>query len=250
VSILGGSRDGSARDAYRDGEERDGEGRDDDPKLRAMRAVWLAMRDEAPPERGLAELLAAARAKAGTMQVRPARWQRVIAGLGRPPALACAAVLVLVGGAVILGGRGVGGPAPARAPEVVSAPKSDDTAKAVWRSTPSSEAVRAPARASEGLARAASPAQAPLALPPARAAEPAKHMGRAAIAGTTTDVQKAPLAVPLGQLHRECESAARRGDCAMVRRMVGRITKSDRGYRARLAKDSPIAKCLAEMTPP
>jgi hypothetical protein len=114
VTTLGSTRDDPASDGDRGAEERA-----DDPERHAMRAVWLAMRDEDPPERGLAELLAAARAKADAMQVRPALWQRVIAGLRRPPPLACAAVLVLVvGGAVILGGRGLDGPAPARAPAV------------------------------------------------------------------------------------------------------------------------------------
>jgi hypothetical protein len=52
--------------------------------------------------------------------------------------------------------------------------------------------------------------------------------------------------VPLAQLYQQCESAARRGDCVAVRLMVGRIAKTDRSYRARVAKDSPVAKCLAE----
>jgi hypothetical protein len=50
----------------------------------------------------------------------------------------------------------------------------------------------------------------------------------------------------LAQLYLQCESAARRGDCSAVKRIVERITTSDRGYRARLAKDSPITKCLAD----
>jgi hypothetical protein len=52
--------------------------------------------------------------------------------------------------------------------------------------------------------------------------------------------------VPLAQLYQQCESAARRGDCVAVRLMVGRIAKTDGGYLARVAKDSPVAKCLAE----
>jgi len=56
----------------------------------------------------------------------------------------------------------------------------------------------------------------------------------------------ASSATELSRLHRQCESAARRGDCAAVRKMVDRITQTDRSYRGRVAKDSPVAKCLAE----
>jgi hypothetical protein len=48
------------------------------------------------------------------------------------------------------------------------------------------------------------------------------------------------------ELYAQCESAARRGDCAAVRRIVERITRSARGYRERIAKEPAVAKCLAE----
>ncbi|HEY6179302.1 MAG TPA: hypothetical protein VIX73_32835, partial [Kofleriaceae bacterium] len=62
-------------------------GERDDPQLRAMRAVWLEMRDEEPAAGGLADLLAAARVKAEAMQPRPSWWQRLLASLRRPPVL-------------------------------------------------------------------------------------------------------------------------------------------------------------------
>lgn len=77
---------------------------DDDPQLSSLRAVWLNMPDEDPPERGLAELMAAARVKAEEM-ARPSWWQRLVALLRRPPVLALATVLVLIGGAVFIGQR-------------------------------------------------------------------------------------------------------------------------------------------------
>ena len=40
---------------------------DDDPQLKSLRAVWLSLPDEDPPERGLSELMAAARVKAEAM---------------------------------------------------------------------------------------------------------------------------------------------------------------------------------------
>ena len=75
---------------------------DDDPQLRSLRAVWLSLPEEEPPERGLAELMAAARAKAEIM-ARPAWWRRVLDVLRRPPVLALATVIVLIGGAVLVG---------------------------------------------------------------------------------------------------------------------------------------------------
>lgn len=77
---------------------------DDDPQLSSLRAVWLNMPDEDPPERGLAELMAAARVKAEEMAT-PSWWQRLVALLRRPPVLALATVLVLLGGAVFVGQR-------------------------------------------------------------------------------------------------------------------------------------------------
>jgi len=77
---------------------------DDDAQLKSLRSVWLSLPDEEPPERGLAELMAAARVKAEQM-AKPSLWQRLAALLRRPPVLALATVLVLVGGAVFIGQR-------------------------------------------------------------------------------------------------------------------------------------------------
>jgi hypothetical protein len=104
----------SPRDA-RGGQAAGGDERDDrdagdtndelageDAKLRAMRSVWLSMREEEPSSGGLAELMAAARGKAAEMAPQPTWWQRAVAGLRRPPALAFATTLVLLGGAVVV----------------------------------------------------------------------------------------------------------------------------------------------------
>jgi hypothetical protein len=389
-------------------DDEDGE-RGGDPALRAMRSVWLGMRDEDPPEGGLAELLAAARAKAATMQPRPTSWQRLwqrsVENVRRPPALALATVMVLLGGAVILGRRGMevpppagapaasGGPAtdaasrtatkpagsrsieereereerrspqavsqaaltatdglaapragsageatvppgaPAKAEVAVSAvsPEAATTAKVALRDAVGSEAPakaevtvkdavgsEASGKAAAGmvapvghhtaadpgvmtalqdtdrLARGAAeppprrvpgvePAELPATPPPpkpkafasaappapsgrsqagaddlvvvdasahntpqADAGEAAKNAEPAETTIAKHDKSGAAPAVPLAQLYQQCESAARRGDCTAVRRMVGQITKTDRDYRARVAKGSPVAKCLAE----
>ena len=84
-----------------------------DPVMRSMRAVWLTMRDEAPPSGGLTDLLNAARAQAEAMQPRESWWRRSVAMLMRPPLLALATVVVLIGGAVIIKNRGVDVDSPA-----------------------------------------------------------------------------------------------------------------------------------------
>src|SRR5580692_8580509 len=68
---------------------------DDDPQLRSMRAAWRSLPDEDPPERGLAELMAAARQQATVMADARAPWWKMLL---RPPVLALATVLVLLGG--------------------------------------------------------------------------------------------------------------------------------------------------------
>ena len=77
---------------------------DDDVQLQQLRAVWVSMRDEEPPERGLASLMAAARTKAAELEHagHPAWWQRIAATLRRPPVLALATVTLLLGGALIV----------------------------------------------------------------------------------------------------------------------------------------------------
>lgn len=94
-----------ASDDDRDRDEGD-EPREDDPVTRSMRSVWLSMREEDPPQGGLASLMAAARAKADVMApAKESWWQRLFATLRRPPVLALATVVLLVGGAVIIGKR-------------------------------------------------------------------------------------------------------------------------------------------------
>jgi hypothetical protein len=62
---------------------------------------WLSLPDEDPPERGLAELMAAARVKAEIM-ANPPWWKRLVELMKRPPVLALATVVVLIGGVIIV----------------------------------------------------------------------------------------------------------------------------------------------------
>ena len=369
--------------------------------MRAMRAVWLTMRDEDPPDRGLADLLAAARGKAEAMEPRPSAWQRLLAAMRRPPALALATATVLIAGAALIGRR-VASEAPAGAPTSVqiSAPTaagtpagSSGTAAAGAPAGSRQDALDRAAGSGAGAAPAggepspaeataardgeqaardggapAAPASVPeptapratrpppsdstraeattamrppkpvktpragagddlgaigreptapsgaqsaghaegFASPPRPAPPAAPHDDRAGTAdasltaaptaprppstgaashahgrepspgasggesppprpaATTPDAPRpeprAPASsdaeahdgrtarapAPPGDLYRQCETAARQGDCAAVRRLVSQITRTDRGYRARIARDSAVGKCLAE----
>lgn len=337
-----------SRDAAGDAREDAAPAADEDPKVRAMRAVWMSMREEDPPQRGLAELLAAAREKAAAMEPQPSLWQRMIAGLRRAPVLALATVLVLLGGAVFFTRR-----SERMQPEMVTAPPPAATTLSPARSVdtgggPSEQATdNQPAGTEEGKldvpdgrgggrshvapadddAHAASgaspdrsannagtppraPAKAPSSPRPAKAAPPPPRAAalepppreslrpgpalrsevsepdgaalspvapaalqagetppaarddstdapgqagstgaagtRARATATSPDTAgKSPrVSAEVEALHARSEAAARRGDCAQVRRLVQRILELDGGYRRRMGKESAVARCL------
>ena len=78
---------------------------------------WLSLPDEEPPERGLAELMAAARMKAEVM-ASPPWWKRLFAVMRRPPVLALATVMILVCGVIVVGRHHDQAAAPAPAIDV------------------------------------------------------------------------------------------------------------------------------------
>ncbi len=94
----------------------------EDAQLRALRSVWLSLPDEDPPSAGIAELIAAARARAEAV-APPPWWRRLFAQLRKPPVLAFATLLVVIGGALAIGRRG-DGIAPSGPMIVPSAPTS------------------------------------------------------------------------------------------------------------------------------
>jgi len=232
-------------------------------QLRAMRSVWLSMRDEDPPDGGLVDLLSAARAKAATMRAQPTLRQRLAAWVRRPPALAFATVVVLVGGAVLVLGRSSGhrssdlaagssGAITDRAlPAEVLVRRSDVAA------SPAKEDVPAVARTA-----VAAPTTAAVPTVPLEGAT-SRTVARGADGDTTTaktasreeivagrarlvdEESEGPGRKQLEQLVAQCSSAARRGDCAAVRTMFRKIAETDRSYRARVAKDAAVARCLA-----
>jgi hypothetical protein len=283
--------DSVVRSARQDDDAQD----DTNAQLRAMRAVWLSMRAEDPPDGGLVDLLAAARAKAATMRVRPTLRQRVVAVLRRPPALAFATVVVLVGGAVLFIGRGSGMRSelaagssgafkshaqplddksaiaqPSSAPAPSAAPRGSDRSEPpvrVERAVGAVTVTSKDAPSAGDAVRPAEPITRGVSAGAGRAPGAHEHHGAGArdpdgaeppvdpseesvvVAEGRADAAKAAATgkqALLEELHKQCESAARRGDCATVRQMVGRIAKTDRDYRARVVKEAAVAKCLAD----
>jgi len=163
---------------------------DDDPQLRALRAVWLAMPDEDPPERGLGELMAAARVKADEM-ARPSLWRRVLDAMKRPPVLALATITVLVTGVALIGQRkDEMEPAPAASPSGPSVPAQ----------------IATPPAAPMGSASTSQPDE-PAFVPPEKTPAPARahhhdtsSFGKGGGGGAPMPTTPAPSMTP--QLHR------------------------------------------------
>jgi hypothetical protein len=76
-----------------------------DESMTSMRSMWREMRDEEPSDKGMAALLSAAREKAEEMKPRRSWFAVLLDQLRRPPVLAMATVVVLIGGAVVISGR-------------------------------------------------------------------------------------------------------------------------------------------------
>jgi len=238
--------DSVVRAAREDADSQD----DTNAQLRAMRSVWLSMREEDPPDGGLVDLLAAARAKAATMRARPTLWQRVLAVLKRPPALAFATVVVLVGGAVLFIGRGKGMHADlaagssgamkplAQPPEPLAQP-AEPLARAVVGEPAKLEQPARVEKAGGVMERL----DAPRAVDVEPARQPVVRAQPPARASAHTDARKQEL---LEKMYKQCVTAARRGDCEAVRKMVVRIAKTDRNYRARVANEEAVATCLSQ----
>jgi hypothetical protein len=76
-----------------------------DESLSSMRSMWREMKDEEPSDKGMAALLAAAREKADEMKPKRSWLAALLDQLRRPPVLAMATVVVLIGGAVVISQR-------------------------------------------------------------------------------------------------------------------------------------------------
>jgi hypothetical protein len=253
---------------------------DDDAQLRSLRAVWLAMPDEDPPERGLDQLLAAARTKAGEMasstevpaagsnkmpatEATPSWWERFVAGFRRPPMLALATVLVLAAGVAVIGNR-----------QMSSAPSGTAPTQSV---PPSQEEVSTQRREQESLKQEAPPPPADehnaVVAPRVPGPENAQRGSASGFAEGTKDsanVQQQDAITATGaagegkvvaidagtdrtsdatkqKLLDAAKTAAARGDCGSARSVARQLEKEDASYyRLRVVPDPGIADCLQD----
>ncbi len=238
--------------------------------------LFRELPDEDPPDTGMPALMAAATAKAREMRAPPklSLFARFIETFKRPPVLAFATIVVLIGGAVIVKRHGDEIAVDQRAADTSVATSSAPTMHEVERAP---EAPPPPEPVVE-LAKPITPAMhvkpKPIAPPPVVPSPKADPISpEVAIAtgdvapivrptptapprgmtiatdsdsvATNKQTAKAPVPVSAEQLLHECQTAANRGDCAEVRTIATRIqTSNAEFYRARVVKDAAIAKCL------
>ncbi|CAN5229003.1 hypothetical protein BH11MYX1_BH11MYX1_10680 [soil metagenome] len=227
----------------------------DDLEVGALRRVFSAMReaDEEPPRRGLADLLAAARAHAP----QPVSWwQRFTNVLRQPPMLALATIAILVGGALVIVRpdasieHGVPSAAPHADPKSSAGPPPN--------TAPITAPVTAPVTAPRDLqgerARADAPAPAVSrprmqrpsgdAIGAARAPESENAAPQKAETVTRPAAQTSG-ALLLHDLFDQASAAAARGDCETARALAMRVARQDLGYyRDRVTTDDAVTKCL------
>jgi hypothetical protein len=249
----------------------------DDPQLKALRAVWLSMRDndEDPPDSGVSALMAAARSQA--MEMAPAPWwKRMFDQLRRPPMLALASLLVLIGGAVLLtkhdaiekaptspplyeqgqekelphSNLDIGGaPAPATvSPHVVPEPGAAETGATKDKQSTPPPVHRPPAAQTsggKGMAGTSAPEGtiAPMASPQNDPAFESGDSRPAATASHKSATEIAPSQVLVDQLAAQARRAAKRGDCENAKAIATRIAGQDATYyRDHVAGD--LAACV------
>jgi hypothetical protein len=215
---------------------------------------WLSLPDEEPPERGLAELMAAARAKAEIM-ASPPWWKRALALARRPPVLALATVVVLVGGVIIVHRE----PAEVSSP-VASPPTAPETAPAepagFGVAQPPPPAVTEPhvetKHVTTHAVMKADTQKAEIAAPNddgnERGAVAPNDDGveHGAVAPNDDGVERGAVAPkqPSDELAR-CRTAAARKDCAGARACAKQLeAESPQFYKANVANDATLKPCL------
>jgi hypothetical protein len=240
------------------GDDEDGPEGDVDAQLRSLRAVWLAMPDENPPERGLDALMAAARTKAvemaeasTEMPKQPSWWERFVATLRRPQVLALATVLLLVAGVLVIGDRSMKASAPANhaqpSPENVPTEHRERESLKVNAPPPAVlEDTNAPGGPVGG--HVATPQRAPERASDESVRKEGATNGEDALAtGQWQAVPMDPTAeeVAKNKLLDEAKTAAAKGDCNSARTVARQLEKQDLGYyRSRVVPDPGISDCL------
>ncbi|MBV8759408.1 MAG: hypothetical protein JO257_19120 [Deltaproteobacteria bacterium] len=201
---------------------------------------WLSLPDEDPPERGLAELLAAARVKAEVM-ASPPWWKRMFAVLRRPPVLALATVMILIGGVIVVGGHHDTASSPAPSLDVPAGPL-DTRARSTAPEAPPPAPPPPPHEVRTEKQLDESPHVGGAALDDTKQAAPqveteeatdsADDRGETLKAGAIQG-KKAPLD-PLAR----CRQAAARRDCAAAKACMKDLGKVD------VANDATLKSCL------
>lgn len=242
----------------------------DDPQLKSLRAVWLSMRDsdEDPPDSGVSALMAAARSQASMMAAAKAPWwKRMFEQLRRPPVLALASLVVVIGIGVVLashhdamekapttapvqekelphanvdvGGAATLPPPPERAKDdEVHDKKAPDGELQVHRH------LTPPAHTSAGRA-ATTPAQSdPRPEPAFQAGEGGQALDANSPKTETATPAPPPSRVLVDQLAAQAKKAAQRGDCENAKAIATRIAGQDAAYyRDHVAHD--LAGCVS-----
>lgn len=217
---------------------------------------WLSLPDEDPPERGFAELMAAARVKAEVM-ANPPWWKRLFAVARRPPVLALATCVVVVCGVIVVGrdrheamspapavdvpagsldvrARGAmpeGAPPPPvekkhEAPRVLQPPPPDDPLRPADMEQAGIDTQGARSETATGEAQAAETKSVETNAVETKAVETKAPKGR---------LKKA--ADPLAR----CREAAARRDCATAKACVDGAPAT---YKASAANDAALKSCL------
>ncbi|MEO8548596.1 MAG: hypothetical protein ABI678_01430 [Kofleriaceae bacterium] len=243
---------------------------DDDPQLKSLRAVWLEMRDEAPPTRGLDALMAAARTQASALATPP-WWKRMFDQLRRPSVLAFASLVLLVGGAVVLTRHddAIEKAQPTTVPirEVETPAANQDTLhETIAPTAPVPAGIKKPERPFHQEPRTATPPRAhpdvPVAPhatlhgqggeaafehpapPPPPPPPPPDKAAAEALGKDDSSATRGPTEVLADQLATQMRSAAARGDCENAKAIAARIARQDPAYyRERVAAE--ISKCGA-----
>jgi hypothetical protein len=237
-------------------ERRTDDTEDADPVLRSMRTVWREMRDEDPPVRGIDALLAAARAQVAEHAPVP-WWRRGFAALARPPVLALATAVVVLGG-VVLVERASRDHAPPQVTKQMHTEAPKTPALETGRGDALEERSAAPAGATAPpteapAARPEEPAPTPAMPSRRRAPVPAPDPAPVESASEGPDSGEGDVRVSRGgspatlrdQLVRQIEGAAARGDCVTVRAATARLRKLDpKLYASRVGGRAAVVRCL------
>ena len=247
---------------------------DEDPQLKSLRQVWLSMRDEAPPTRGLDALMAAARSHVEVL-AKPTLWQRIVAALRRPPMLALATVMILIGGVVIFTRHSdeleKAPTAPSTLPdqskpaqrdlELHSSPATPPTVKLAVPADPADKEVQHPHAVTRPTTTTTGRSHETRTMTDDGFATGQNHdamphpTGHATMSGAGEDKldakkdAKAPVPneVLVEQLATQARSAVTRGDCETARSIGARIARQDASYyREHVAND--LSACKATTT--